>query len=885
MRVLRLAASVRLALMVVLSGSLVGGLALPVAAQEQPESDEVLGLDVNSQPNVLSNELTAQPNAQRSHLSSVSESSLAVPPEMLQINDLDQAATTVEDWIAQIEASLVQIIGARVEATETGLQLVLETGNGSLEISETRSVGNALIADIPNATIAEEFSQSNPIEGIALVSVSQLPGDRVRVAITGTDALPVAEVTSEAQGLAFAVTLGDADAVAEEEAIQVVVTGEQDEGYNSSNASTATRTDTPLRDTPQSIQVVPQQVLEDRQPTNLVDALRSVPGISQANQSSTSIYEDPRIRGFDAGTDVLRDGTRIPYYTFNSFDSATVERIEVLRGPASVLYGQGSLGGIINIISKQPLSEPYYSVEASAGNFNFYRGAIDFSGPLNDERTLLYRLNLAARTTESFVDFFDRQQFTVAPVVSWQISDRTDLRLSAEYINISGSYGQMGLPAAGTILPNPNGSIPLSRNLSEPSLDRDNVESLRIGYNLEHRFSDNWQLRSIFEAGWVEQDRGIVFPIGLQSNQTLQRRINFNLTRAEVFNVDNYAIGEFATGSVQHQLVLGFNYTREEQEGIEPPGSRLNLPPINIFNPVYNPILGTPFGTPFAGESTANTYGFYIQDLISMTDNLKLLLGGRFDIANQRIVNTFGADGSAQQEVFSPRIGLVYQPIPAISLYANYGRSFRPIYNVYEDGTIPLPERGTLYEVGVKADLNNRISTTLAFYDQTRTNIRTEDPSDPLQTIQVGEQNSRGVEFNISGEILPGWDIIGGYAYTDARVSRDNSFPIGNRINGIPEHSFNLWTTYRVQEGSLQGLGFGLGLFYQGDRQGDLANTLELSSYFRTDAAIFYERDQFRAAVNFRNLFNVDYFESAFNVNRVFPGTPFEVQGTISWRF
>jgi iron complex outermembrane recepter protein len=836
---------------------------LPAIAQEEPMSDEF-----NAQLDDLGNELPI------------------AHAEIPQLSELEQPAVAIEDWIAQIEASLTQITNVQVEATETGLQVILETEDGVLDVPETRSVGNALIADIPNATIAEEFSQANPIDGIALVSVTSLPGDRVRVAITGTDATPVAEVRSEGQGLVLAVALGDADAIAEEDAIQVVVTGEQDEGYNPSEASTATRTDTPLRDIPQSIQVIPQQVLEDRQPANLIDALRTVPGVSQANQSSTSIYEDPRIRGFDATTDVLRDGTRSPYSTFNSFDSATVERIEVLRGPASVLYGQGSLGGVINIISKQPLSEPYYFVEASAGSFNFYRGALDFSGPLNSDRTLLYRLNLAARTTESFVDFFDRQQFTVAPIVSWEIGDRTDLRLSAEYINISGSNGQMGLPAAGTILANPNGEIPLSRNLSEPSLDRDDVESFRVGYNLEHRFSDNWQLRSVFEAAWNDQDRAVVFPVLLEEdNRTLQRRLAISPISARVFNVDNYVVGQFATGSIQHQLVVGFNYTREEQESFGRSGSRVNLAPIDIFDPVYNPTLGTSFGDPFEGESSATTYGFYVQDQVSLTDELKVLLGGRFDIANQRIVNTYPTDASDQHDVFSPRVGIVYQPIPTLSLYASYNRSFRPIYNVFEAGTISQPERGTLYEVGLKADLSDRVSATLAVYDQTRSNVPTADPNDPIQTIQIGAQNSRGAELYISGELLPGWNIAAGYAYTNARITESNDFEVGDRINGIPENSVNIWTTYQIQQGDFRGLGVGLGLFYQGERQGDLANTFTLPDYLRTDAAIFYERDRFRAALNFRNLFDIDYYEAAFNVNRVFPGAPFEVQGTVSWTF
>ena len=809
---------------------------------------------------------------------------------------------------------VVQIMSVRANPTYKGVELILETTQGNQLQVANRSTGNNFIADITGAQLRNKsgdaftFSSQKPLAGVIEIKVTNIDANTVRVTVVGESSQPTVELFDDDAGLVFGVapattaiqppqqpeapqsqkpaieTPQEKPSQQQDDPIELVVTGEQD-GYRAPNATTATRTDTPLRDIPQSIQVVPRQVLEDRQPTNLVDALRSVPGISQARQASTSIYEDPVIRGFETSEfDVLRNGISSPYGTISNFDSATVERIEVLRGPASVLFGQGSLGGVINVITKQPLSEPQYSVEFSAGSFDFYRGAIDLTGPLTDNKKLLYRLNFAGKNTGSFVDNFNRRQFTVAPVISWQIGDNTNLKLSAEYINISGSYGQMGLPARGTILPNPNGKIPLSRNFSE-SFDKDDVESFRVGYDLEHKFNDNWQLRSVFEAAWLDQDRGIVFPRGLgEDNRTLRRGLDEGPINARLFNFDTYFVGKFATGGIQHQLLTGFNYRRDEQESFGSKPVRA-LAPIDIFNPVYNQPIGEVIFDATEGKSNANTYGFYIQDQITLLDNLKLLLGGRFDIANQRIINNYPTNDSAQQEVFSPRVGIVYQPIPAISLYAAYGRSFLPIINVFEDRTISKPERGTLYEVGVKADLNERISATLAFYDQTRTNIRTEDPNDPLRVIQVGEQNSQGIEFNIAGDILPGWNIVAGYAYTDARIAKDNSFPVGNRINGVPENSFNLWTTYRFSEGSLKGLGFGLGLFYQGERQGNLANTFQLPSYLRTDAAIFYEQERFRAGLNFRNVFNIEYYESAFNINRVFPGAPFEVQGTVSWRF
>jgi iron complex outermembrane recepter protein len=193
------------------------------------------------------------------------------------------------------------------------------------------------------------------------------------------------------------------------------------------------------------------------------------------------------------------------------------------------------------------------------------------------------------------------------------------------------------------------------------------------------------------------------------------------------------------------------------------------------------------------------------------------------------------------------------------------------------------PERGNQYEIGVKADLSDRLSATLAFYDLTRTNVLV-DTGENVQ-IQVGEQNSQGIELNLAGEILPGWNIYAGYGYTDARITEDIILEVGNRLPNTADHSFNLWTTYEIQQGNLQGLGAGFGLFFVGDRAGDLDNTYDVPSYVRTDAAIFYNRDRFRVALNFKNLFDVNYFESALNSNRVYYGQPFTLQGTVSWQF
>ncbi|MBF2050120.1 MAG: TonB-dependent receptor plug domain-containing protein [Elainella sp. C42_A2020_010] len=386
------------------------------------------------------------------------------------LSDLEQPNTTVDEWIAQIEQSAVQITDVQVNATDTGLALTLETDQ-PLQVPSTSVVGNALIADIANAVLAlpegEEFQQANPIEGIALVSLTSLPNNRVRVAITGVDAPPTANLSVEASGLVIAVAPGTETAETEDDAIQVVVTGEQGSDYYIPEASTATRTDTPLRDIPQSITVIPRQVIEDQGVTQISDALRNVSGLSRG-QSSLTPGDFTIIRGFGDFYYFFTNGIRNlgPGSAFQQ-ELANVERIEVLRGPASVLYGQGEPGGLINLVTELPTDEPFYQVEGTIGNYDFYRPGIDFSGPLNTEGTIGYRFNAQYQNSGTFVDFVDIERIFVSPVLSFELGRDTSLVLEGSYLRDSRNiYPQ--LPAVGTVLENPLGEVPRSRYLGEP---------------------------------------------------------------------------------------------------------------------------------------------------------------------------------------------------------------------------------------------------------------------------------------------------------------------------------------------------------------------------------------------------------------------------------
>jgi len=821
-----------------------------------------------------------------------------VPVEELNRSEEPEPATTVEEWIGQIEAqerpdaaaelaqALTEITGVQVSETENGLELILEAAEPLAE-PQTSVVGNALTADIPNAVLAlpdeDAFEQFDPAEGIALVSVTELPDGGVRVSITGTDAPPEAQVRAEAGNLVFGVVPGIAQAGDADEAIQIVVTGEQDTGYRVDRATTATRTDTPIRDVPQSIQVIPRQVLEDQGANEIVDALRNVPGATILNPLRNNGGTFVNLRGFQNADDYFINGRR----AFNGFlppSTSNIEQIEVLSGPASVLYGNAAPGGIINLTTKQPLAVPLYALDGTIGNFDFYRSTLDLSGPLNDSRSIRYRLNAEYEDSGSFVDSLNTERFFVAPVLSFQLGDNTTLLLEGSY-NRDFRVSYPGLPPEGTVVSNPLGDVPLSRFLGEPDFPRTGSEQFDIGYRFEHRFSDTIRLRNSFNVSFFNSRRREISLRGLQEdNRTVNRSFFEADTDDEVYSLITDLTATLRTGSVQHDLLFGVEWLRNS------PVFPLRFPelsPIDLFEPNFGAELIE--SETFTFFNRTNRVGVYGQNLITLTDNLKMLLGGRFDWVRstdgQILANGDRTSTSAENTAFSPRIGIVYQPIEPVSLYASWGRSFQPEFGISQTGETFDPTRGEQFEVGVKTEfLDGRLAATLAAYNLTRQNIPTVDPDNPGFRIQIGEQRSRGIEFNLAGEPLPGLRLIAGYAYIDAEITEDTRGFQGNQPGNVPQHSGSLWAVYEIQDGNLAGLGFGSGVFVVGDRQGNLENTFTLPAYGRVDALLYYRRDNWRAQLNFQNLFDANFIESGSN-NSVSPGAPFTIRGQVAVTF
>jgi iron complex outermembrane recepter protein len=796
-------------------------------------------------------------------------------------------------FIAQdnVTPRVIKTIAIEVNRSDTGIEVVIETAGGATLKANTRTEGNTLIAEIPNAVLAlpeEQFRLDKPLEGIANITATQKDATTTELRIVGETTVPTATVLPSRTGLVLGVT------PAVEEELEIVVTGDEEGSrYRVPEASTATRTNTPIRDIPQAIQVIPKEVIEDRQVTRIEEALQNVSGVTfQGNDDSRGAGFS--LRGFE-NAPILRDGFRLyEDYSNQGFpETANLEQIEVLKGPASVLYGEIQPGGVINLVSKKPLENPFYQAELQVGSREFIRPRIDISGPLTTDGNLLYRLNALYRHSGTFRDYdADAERFFAAPTLTWKMGDRTDLTIALEYINDSG-FADFGTLAFGDGI----ADIPASRVTNNPD-DTVTNTYLSVGYNFEHRFNDSWTLRNGFRYLYYDYNYSVLaLPFDFdETTATVTRFFADQESASRFYTLQTNVEGKFATGSIEHNILLGIDLSRSENNVLTKLG---DSDPLNIFNPIYDQPEPDAETLPVFSDETneSNRLGVYLQDRVAFLDNLFLLVGLRYDTIDQKIITGPTADeevGSEQdrtEDAFTPRIGIVYQPIEAVSLYASYSRSFNPNTSTTASGDFLEPEEGEGYEVGVKTEwLDGKLSATLAYFDITKQNVAVSDPAFPGLNffIATGEQRSRGIELDAIGEILPGWNIIASYAYIDAEVTEDTDPDlVGSKLPGIPQHSASLWTTYEIQRGDLRGLGFGIGFNYVGEREGGLPNSFQADGYFLTNAAIFYQRDNWRFALNFKNLFDVDYIEAVRNdrVRGIYSGEPFVVLGSVSVQF
>lgn len=641
------------------------------------------------------------------------------------------------------------------------------------------------------------------------------------------------------------------------------------DGLVATRSATGTKTDTPILTTPQSVSVVTADQVEQQGAQSVSEALAYTPGLFVQPQGESSRFDETRIRGFQAVQ--YLDGLRLPFNQFwsqPSIDPYGLERIEVLKGPSSSLYGYNAPGGLINMVSKRPTKEKFGEVVFETGTNSLLQGGFDLGGAVKENERFQYRLTGLLRDSETEVDFTKDDRFFIAPALTWTPTADTSITFLSNYGKDEGNYPQQYLPAQGTLLPNPNGRIPRSRFAGEPGFDDFEREQWWVGYALDHRVNDVWSVRQNLRYMHVDLDMDSMRGEGLVpgSLTTVNRTAFYSQAASGLFAVDNQAQANFGTGPLEHTLLLGLDYQREAGD-LKFEFSA--APALNIYNPVYGMAVPPPQGVFQNNEQTLTQTGVYLQDQIEH-GRWNLILSGRYDWAETDTFNLVTSTRTVQKdEDFTGRAGLSYLFDNGIAPYVAYATSFQPQSGTDALGNTFSATTGTQMEAGVKYQPpGTNALLTLSLFDIEQEDYVTFDPATFLG-VQSGVVEVRGFEAEYKGDLTRNLEAIFSYAYLDSAITKSvDPDEIGRPFPMAPEHQASAWLYYTFGEGRLDGISVGGGVRYVGENFSEVSTDTPflVEDYTLFDATVRYDLGKanpdlegVELAVNATNLFNEYY--------------------------
>ncbi|KVQ85946.1 TonB-dependent receptor [Burkholderia multivorans] len=642
-------------------------------------------------------------------------------------------------------------------------------------------------------------------------------------------------------------------------------------GLVAKRSRTGTKTDTPIEEIPQTINVVTAQQIEMTGATDVNTALRYVPGFSSYGSDNRSDWY-AALRGFTPTAYV--NGLQVPN-TLNlsswRVDPYMIDSITVLRGPTSVLYGAGDPGAIVDVKTKLADGERVREAGVEIGNYARKQFMIDVGDKLDPDGKYAYRFVGVARDGNAVTGPNNDQRVALAPSFRWRPNADTSLTLSATYLQDWGDISSNFLPAAGTVLPNPNGQITKDIYEGDGNFNYYRKKQWSLGYQFEHSLNSMWTFRQNTRWMHLSLDNASVFANGFvgEDMADVSRWAGLFQMNYSRFDIDNNLEGRFGTGPFEHTLLLGFHYNRQTATDSEWLAA---APALNLYNPVYVPVTMGVFSDPDATSrtntyTTMNTFGLYAQDQIKW-NRWTLTLGGREDWVNMRMDDrAAGTQSKADVSAFTGRVGLTYQAGYGLSPYISYSTSFNPIIGVsLLDGGVPKPTRGRQIEAGLRwQPPGKNLMLNAAIYQINQTNgvtpaLPTQDPGG-TKSVQTGEVRARGIELSATGKVTPNLSLIASYAYQDVKVVQANDATLNNWPVDIPRprQMASLWADWTWHTGPLAGFGLGGGVRYQSASAGAADNSLTVSSYTLIDAAVHYDVRNWRFAVNATNLFNRHY--------------------------
>ncbi len=687
-------------------------------------------------------------------------------------------------------------------------------------------------------------------------------------------------------------------------------------------SATGTKTDTPIQKVPQSISVVTAEEMALHQPKSVKEALSYTPGVAVGTRGASNTYDYLIIRGFAAdgqSQNNYLNGLKMQgnFYNDAVIDPYMLERAEIMRGPVSVLYGKSSPGGLLNMVSKRPTTEPLKEIQFKAGTDSLFQTGFDFSDALDDDGVYSYRLTGIARSANAQQKGAEEQRYAIAPAFTWRPDDKTNFTFLSYFQNEpeTGYYGW--LPKEGTVEPLPNGKrLPTDFNEGAKNNTYSRNEKM-VGYSFDHEFNDTFTVRQNLRFAQNKVSQKSVYGYGMCSdplytkdddalkaspclsipqsewNHTLTRQYVIDNEKLENFSVDTQLQSKFATGSVEHTLLTGVDFMRMRNDIDSWFGYAGSVAPSDIYNLDRSdfdfgahPDPSGPYRVLLKQKQT----GLYVQDQ-AQWDKVLVTLGGRYDWAEQSSFNRdYGNKSDRDDKQFTWRGGVNYLFDNGVTPYFSYSESFEPASLTDANGDLFAPSKGKQYEVGVKYVPEDRpIVLTGALYQLTKTNNLMADPNNPNFSIEGGEIRARGVELEAKAALSASVNVVGSYTYTDAEYTTDTTYK-GNTPAQVPKHMASLWADYIFFDGPLSGLTLGTGGRYTGSSYGDPANSFKVGSYTVVDALVRYDLARVgmagsNVALHVNNLFDREYVASCFNTYGCFWGAERQVVATATFRF
>ncbi len=659
-------------------------------------------------------------------------------------------------------------------------------------------------------------------------------------------------------------------------------------GFLATQSATATKTSTPIAETPQAVTVITRDRMQELNTSSISEAVRYSAGVSDYGSR-----DDPRgfggtVRGFSP--DIYLDGLRLPQAAASQqFDLEPygLERIEVLRGASSALYGAGQLGGVINAVSKVPRVGQQNEMAIQGGSFGRIQGMMDVGGSLNASNTVTWRLNALARDSGTEFNNIKNNKIYVAPSLRWAVTPDTTVTLLASYTQIDAGSSSQFLPAAGTVLYNRYGNVGRATNNSDPNFDVYSKREASIGYMLEHRVNDNWTLRQNLRFAHTDLLYRYVTAVAfLPDNKTLTRQALLQSSNYNNLSLDNQSEAKFNTGPVKHDLLTGIDISNQF---IALRRGQATAPSINIFAPVYLPITYPAYGGTINTNQTQMQIGFYAQDQLAL-DRFRLTLTGREDVVKSQVTNnnaTVNVNTINNPSAFTYRTALMYVGPYGVSPYVSYATAFQPQTGTDRLGNAFVPQTGNQVEVGIKYQPDwSKTLFTIAAYDLTQQNVQTPDPVNTSYSVQTGEIRTRGVELEAVGEIMPGLTAIGTVTYQEPLVTKDNTAGnVGSRPTGVPSHMASAYLDKTIEISDRITAGFGGGVRYNGETSGTMPNTFNVPSQLVFDMNAHVDMDRWRLQVNGTNITDRVIYAACTRTVACSYGTGRAVYATLSYKW